>query len=332
MRKATMADLDSWLAKHTYSHLQFADIERLVEIKRERGLTVSVCLPTLNTADSVGETLRVFRTELVERCPLIDQLAVIDSHSTDGTIDICRAEGAEVFFDDEIAPEVEPATGKGEALWKSLFVLDGDIICWVDSDIENIHPRFAYGLVGALLSNPEIGYVKAFYERPIRSEGVLQPSGGGRVTELTVRPVLNLFYPDLTGLIQPLSGEYAGRRDVLESVPFFTGYGVETGLLLDIYRRYGLDALAQVDLEVRIHHNQPLPSLSKMSFGIMQAVFKRLEADGMLAMKADPRTVYNSIERTDGAYAVRQVPVSVVERPPAITMPSYEKRGKRTEG
>ncbi|MBU1669724.1 MAG: glucosyl-3-phosphoglycerate synthase [Actinobacteria bacterium] len=320
--------MDDWFAKRTYRHHDFADIERLVELKRERGLTVSVCLPTLNTADTVGPILRTFRTELVERFPLIDQLAVIDSHSTDGTIEICEAEGGQVFFDDELAPEVEPATGKGEALWKSLFVLEGDIICWVDSDIENIHPRFAYGLIGPLLTDPDIAYVKAFYERPIKSEGVLHPGGGGRVTELTVRPILNLFYPDLAGFIQPLSGEYAGRREVLQSVPFFTGYGVETGLLLDIYGRYGLDSLAQVDLEVRIHHNQPLPSLSKMSFGIMQAVFSRLESDGKLALNAEPRTVYNTIERTDGDYAIRQVPVSVVERPPALTMSSYEKRGE----
>ncbi|MFH1149682.1 MAG: glucosyl-3-phosphoglycerate synthase [Actinomycetota bacterium] len=327
-----MAQLDDWFAKRTYSHHDFADVERLVELKRARGLTVSVCLPTLNTADTVGLILRTFRTELVERFPLIDQLAVIDSHSTDGTIEICEAEGARVFFDDEIAPEVEPATGKGEALWKSLFVLEGDIICWVDSDIENIHPRFVYGLIGPLLTDPDIAYVKAFYERPIKSAGVLHPDGGGRVTELTVRPILNLFYPDLAGLIQPLSGEYAGRREVLQSVPFFTGYGVETGLLLDIYGRSGLDSLAQVDLEVRIHHNQPLASLSKMSFGIMQAVFKRLESDGKLALKAEPRTVYNTIERTDGDYAIRKVPVNIVERPPALTVSSYEKRGERTGG
>ena len=168
-------DCDRWFEERTFHHREFADIERLVELKEEQGLRVSVCLPTLNIAETVGEILRVFRTELVERHPLIDQLAVIDSRSTDGTIEIAEAEGAQVFFDDEILPDLEPATGKGEALWKSLYALDGDIIAWVDSDIENIHPRFVYGLVGPLLADPDIGYVKGFYERPMKDGDYLPP-------------------------------------------------------------------------------------------------------------------------------------------------------------
>lgn len=319
-------DREEWFEKRTFHHREFADIGRLVELKRERGLRVSVCLPTLNTAATVGRILATFRTELVERHPLVDQLAVIDSRSTDGTVDIARAEGAEVFFDDEILPGLPPAAGKGEALWKSLFVLEGDLVVWVDSDIENIHPRFVYGLVGPLLTDPSIGYVKGFYERPINEGGVTRPSGGGRVTELTVRPFFNLFYPELAGLVQPLSGEYAGRRDVLESVPFFTGYGVETGLLLDIYAARGLDAFAQTDLEVRVHHNQDIHSLSKMSFGIMQALFERLTGDGTLVMNRRPETFYNTIrKREDGAYAVERSTVTVVERPPMASIEEYRR-------
>jgi glucosyl-3-phosphoglycerate synthase len=319
------AEARAWFDTHTFHHSQFADIARLVELKKEQGRTVTVCLPTLNVAETVGEILRVFRTELVERFPLIDQLCIIDSRSGDGTLDIAKSEGAEIFFDDEILPDMPHAVGKGEALWKSLFVMDGDIIAWVDSDIENIHPRFVYGLVGPLLENPETGYVKAFYERPIKQDGVSRPSGGGRVTELTVRPMLNLFYPELSGLIQPLSGEYAGRRDVLESVPFFTGYGVESGLLLDIMSRFGLDALAQVDVEVRVHNNQPIDALSKMSFGIMQALFKRLEDDGKLELITGLRPVYNMVRHDDEGYSLDEVRVDVIERPPMDSIAEYRK-------
>jgi glucosyl-3-phosphoglycerate synthase len=315
-------DRERWFKERTFHHRDFADIGALVEMKQKQGLKVSVCLPTLNTAGTVGETLRVFRRELMESRPLIDQLCIIDSRSTDGTLDIAADEGAQIFFDDEILPRLEPASGKGEALWKSLAVLEGDIIAWVDSDIENIHPRFAYGIIGPLLADPEIGYVKAFYERPLKDGDKLRETGGGRVTELTVRPMLNLFYPDLAGLIQPLSGEYAGRKSILRSIPFFTGYGVETGLIIDIYKEFGLWALAQTDLEVRVHHNQDLGSLSKMSFGILQAIFKRLERDGMVKLKAEPETVYNVINQEAGRYVAEQLQINVVERPPMITLGS----------
>ncbi|MHB8895259.1 MAG: glucosyl-3-phosphoglycerate synthase [Candidatus Geothermincolia bacterium] len=326
-----MPQTREWFDKRTYHHDAFADLAKLVELKEERGSSISVCLPTMNVAPTLGKILRTFREEMVERHPLIDQLCIIDSRSTDGTLDIAAAEGAEIFFDDEILPGMPPASGKGEALWKSIFALDGDIIAWVDSDIENIHPRFVYGLVGPLLADASIGYVKAFYERPIKQDGVMQPSGGGRVTELTVRPMLNMFYPELSGLIQPLSGEYAGRRDILESVPFFTGYGVESGLLLDISRKYGVDALAQVDIEVRIHNNQSIDSLSKMSFGIMQALFRRLADDGKIELKTRPGTVYNMIRHTTDGYSLEGVDVTVVERPPMGSLEEYrQSRGIRS--
>jgi glucosyl-3-phosphoglycerate synthase len=315
--------LERWFKERTYHHGDFSDIGRLVDTKQSQGLTISVCLPTLNVAGTVGRILEVFRTELVERHPLIDQLAIVDSRSTDATVEISRGEGAQVIFDDEILTGMEPASGKGEALWKSLFALTGDIIAWVDSDIENIHPRFAYGIIGPLLVHPEVGYVKAFYQRPLRDGGTAQPSGGGRVTELTVRPVLNLFYPELSGLIQPLSGEYAGRRTIFESIPFLTGYGVETGMLLDVYERYGIWAFGQTDLEVRVHHNQPINSLSKMSFGILQALFGRLERDGKLSLKAKPGTVYNTITRDGDGYSLEPAKIEVWERPPMASIPEY---------
>jgi len=318
-----MGDLQGWFQKHTHHHSEFADVPALVRSKESQGLKISVCLPTLNVVDTVGECLRVIRAELVERHPLIDQLCIIDSRSTDGTLEAARAEGVEVLFDDEILPGLEPAAGKGEALWKSIFALQGDIIVWIDSDIENMHPRFVYGLVGPLLAEAGTGYVKAFYQRPLQEEGVIKPSGGGRVTELTVRPMLNLFYPDLAGLVQPLSGEYAGRRSVLESVPFFNGYGVETGLLLDIADAYGVDAISQVDLDVRVHHNQPIEALSRMSFAIMQALFQRLETDGKVELQTRLPSVYNTVRREGTSYVLEHSTVKVVERPPMRTVADY---------
>lgn len=322
----TDIDRDAWFDERTFHHADFSDIAGLVELKRRQGLSVSVCLPTLNVADTVGEIVRTFRSELVDRHPLIDQLAVVDSRSTDGTVEIAAAEGAEVIYDDEILPGLEPASGKGEALWKSLFALRGDIIAWIDSDIANIHPRFAYGLIGPLLSDPAITYVKAFYQRPLMEGGVTKESSGGRVTELVVRPILNLFYPELAGLLQPLSGEYAGRRSVLESIPFLTGYGVETGLVLDVFKRCGLEGLAQVDVEVREHHNQPLESLSRMAFGILQCVFRRLEEDGKLSLKEEPGSVYNTVRFEEGAYRLEPRSIEVIERPPMVSIPEYQGR------
>lgn len=321
-------ELQRWLDERSYHHMDFSDIEALLTRKREQGHSVSVCLPTLNVERTVGGILRVLRKELIERYPLIDQLAVVDSHSTDGTVEAVRAEGAELFFDDEILPGMGPASGKGEALWKSLFVLRGDIIVWIDSDIENIHPRFVYGLLGPLFEEEEIKYVKGFYRRPLKDGEQLMSSGGGRVTQLTVRPVLNLYYPELSGLIQPLSGEYAGRRSILEGIPFLTGYGVETGMLLEIHGRFGLKALAQVDLEVRRHYNQSLAALSKMSFAIMQALFQRLAADGKITLDQPPGSVYNMIRREGDRHVIEPLKIEVIERPPMRDIPEYRERGK----
>ena len=196
---------------------------------------------------------------------------VIDSDSTDRTVAIADRAGRAVVRHSQILPQLGSVTGKGEALWKSLHVLDGDIVAWIDTDISNIQPRFVTGLLGPLLREPRIQYVKGFYRRPIKEGDKLMPEGGGRVTELMARPLINLFFPELSGMIQPLSGEYAGRRALLERVPFFTGYAVEIGLLIDIIEQLGLPAIGQVDLERRIHRNQPLGNLSQMAYVILQA-------------------------------------------------------------
>ncbi|MDO8736696.1 MAG: glucosyl-3-phosphoglycerate synthase [Thermoleophilia bacterium] len=316
---------DDWFKERTYHYSEFSDVEALVRLKQEKSLTVSVCLPTRNEADTIPSILPVIRRSLMERHKLVDQLAIIDSRSTDDTARVAAEYGAEVFYDDEYLVDQPPAYGKGEALWKSLVPLTGDLVVWVDSDIRNFTPHFIYGLLGPLLTDDEIGYVKGYYRRPLFLGDMQRETGGGRVTEICARPLINMFYPELAGLIQPLSGEYAGRRSVLESVPFFTGYGVELGLDIDIFRKYGLAAIAQTDLKRRVHHNQSTEALGQMAFGIMQAVFKRLHDEGRLQLKDVPGLEYNSIFFRDGHYGLEAREVKVVERPPLETLDEYRR-------
>ncbi len=316
---------DDWFKRRTYHYSDFSDVEGLVRLKEEQGLTISVCLPTRNEADTIPNILPVIRRSLMKRHRLVDQLAIIDSRSTDNTAEVAAEHGAEVFYDDEYLAGQPPAYGKGEALWKSLVPLTGDIVVWVDSDIKNFSPHFIYGLVGPILANRKIGYVKGYYRRPLYLGEMQRETGGGRVTEICARPLINMFYPDLARLIQPLSGEYAGRRRVLESVPFFTGYGVEIGLDIDIYRKYGLAAMAQTDLKRRVHHNQGTKALGQMAFGIMQAVFKRLHDEGRLELKDEPGTDYRSIIYRHEQYGLESHEVRVVERPPLSTIEEYRR-------
>jgi glucosyl-3-phosphoglycerate synthase len=199
---------------------------------------------------------------------------------------------------------------------------------WIDTDIVNIHPRFVYGIIGPLLLNPQIQFVKGFYRRPLKVGVKMQAGGGGRVTELTARPLLNLFYPELSGVVQPLSGEYAGRREALERAPFFSGYGVETGLLIDVYERYGLGAIAQVDLLERIHHNQHLEALSKMSFAIIQTVMRKLESRFGRAILEDVNRSMKLIRYNNKGYFLEVEEIAERERPPMIDVREYLERSK----
>lgn len=315
-----------WFNRRTFHHRQFSDVKDLLESKERQNIRISACLPTLNESSSIGGILEVIKEEMMQKIPLIDQLAIIDSRSSDGTVDIAKEAGVDVYQDDEILPECGKGLGKGEALWKSLYVLEGDIVVWIDSDIKNIHPRFIYGIIGPLLKNEDVSFVKGYYQRPIKRENVLYRSGGGRVTELVARPMINLFYPALSGLIQPLSGEYAGRRSLLETLPFFTGYGVEIGLLIDIYNRFGIDLIAQVDLVERVHNNQNLYALSKMSFGILQAVFQRLEEDEKITVKEDLLNDYITVDYRYGKYFLEAARIEVIERPPMIEIEAYKEK------
>jgi glucosyl-3-phosphoglycerate synthase len=318
--------VDQWFAENTFHRGEFADLAKLLDLKKRQGVTISLGLPALNEAESIGNIIQTVKKALFDEIPLLDEIVVIDSESTDDTATIARDLGVPVFVHQEILPQHGSHRGKGEALWKSLYVLSGDIIVWVDTDIKNFYPGFVYGLLGPLLREPEIQYVKGFYRRPIKMEGRLVSEGGGRVTELTIRPLFNLFYPELSGMIQPLAGEYAGRRSVLEQVPFFTGYGVETGLLIDLFTEFGLNAIAQVDLEERVHRNQPLASLSQMSFAIIQVVMQRLQLKNRIEIMDEVNRSMKLIKPQGKSYALELKDIQDQERAPMLTIPEYRAR------
>lgn len=323
--------VDTWFAENTFHAEEFANLLWLVERKQEQGLTISLALPALNEEAMVGKVIRTVQRALMEQAPLLDEIVLIDSNSTDRTREIAASLGVPVYIHQELLPEMGARGGKGEALWKSLLVTSGEIVAWIDTDIANIDPRFVYGIVGPLITNPNLHYVKGFYQRPIFAAGALQAAGGGRVTELMARPLINLFYPELSGVIQPLSGEYAGRRSALESVPFYSGYGVETGLLIDIYERYGLGAIAQVDLLERVHHNQPLEALSKMSFAILQVVIDKLEQRLGASVLADVNKSMKLIRTGPAGYSLDVAEIVERERPPIASLEAYRQTRLRRQ-
>jgi glucosyl-3-phosphoglycerate synthase len=323
------SQVDRWFAENTFHSREFADVPGLVHLKRQQRLTISLGLPTLNEATTIGRIIRVLKDELYDRQPLLDEIVVVDSGSTDGTVDIARSLGVRVVQHPDVLPHLGSYRGKGEALWKSLYELEGDIVVWCDTDISNIHPQFIYGVVGPLLTDRRIGYVKGFYRRPLNFGGELQTAGGGRVTELTARPVLNLFYPELSGLLQPLSGEYAGRRELLERLPFFSGYGVEIGHLIDIVENFGLHRIAQVDLGLRIHRNQELFDLSKMAFAIMQVAFRRLGDRHRLHLVEEVNRSMKLIHYTQDRFVLEVQEIGDWERPPLARVPEYLARRHR---
>lgn len=319
-------NLEEWFKSRTFHNSQFADIKKLVRLKKRKNLTISVGIPTLNEVKTVGTIIDCFKTELMGKYPLVDEIAVIDSGSTDNTVEMAKSKGAKVFLAERCLKEEGLYYGKGENLWKSLHVLTGNIIVWIDADIRNIHPKFVYGLVGPLITNDKIGFVKGFYRRPLKFGKKMRPTGGGRVTEIAVRPLFNLFFPELAGLIQPLSGEMAGRREILEQIPFFIGYGVETGMLIDISNQFGVETIAQVDLEKRVHRNRSTVALGKMSFGIMQAFFKRAEQLGKIELKAPIGNILKRAKGHEGDYELYEKEIKEEERPPIKTVDKYGKK------
>lgn len=320
---STSVVVDKWFAENTFHSWEFEDLERLVKLKEEQNLTISLGLPALNEEKTIGRIIEVTQQKLMRDFPLLDEMVLIDSGSTDQTASIAQALGVPVYQHTEILPEYGSFRGKGEALWKSLHVLKGELIAWIDTDIVNIHPRFVYGILGPLLRHNTVQYVKGFYRRPLKVGDTLQAGGGGRVTELVARPLINLLYPELSGIVQPLSGEYAGRRSALEQMPFYIGYGVETGLLLGLVEQYGISGIAQVDLRERIHHNQSLSALSRMAFAIIQVFVDHLEERKKVELLHEINRTMKIIRYDQDAFHLEERAISDQRRPPIITIPEY---------
>ncbi len=287
------------------------DVDGLVEAKRRAGTSISVCLPARNEEATVGQIVATVRRNLVEHAPLVDEVVVMDDGSTDATAEAASWEGARVIPVAHVLPELPPGTGKGNALWKSLHACEGDIVCWLDADVRNFGSQFVTRLLEPLLRDPAIGFVKGYYRRPLHGEA----TGGGRVTELMARPVISSLFPHLSGFVQPLAGEYAGRRALLETVPFVEGWGVEIGLLIDLVANFGIDAIAQVDLDVREHRNRPLEELGPQAMAILVTGLRRA------GVPVDKRLA-ELVRYDDDQHAVR-VSVEIRERPPIVTVPAY---------
>jgi glucosyl-3-phosphoglycerate synthase len=304
---------DEWLRARTFSG-PGADPERLAASLAERGLAVSVVIPALEVAGTIGGIVEGVRERWVDGVPLVSELVVIDSRSSDETARHAAEAGATVVQDDEVLPEAGPGSGKGEAMWKSLACTGGDIVVWLDGDTHGFRPDYVPRLLEPLLADPAISYVKGFYHRPLGASGL----GGARVTEICARPLLNLFYPALAALAQPLAGEAAGRRELLERLPFFTGYGVETGLVIDILRARGLSAMAQVDLGERRQDHQSTAALGRMAYAILQVVMRRLADEGRAPADLALAGPYLQPTTGDGAPDLRASEVPLAERPPMV--------------
>lgn len=304
----------AWLEERTYSSVQWTAAE-LVGLKR--CTTVTVVLPARNEAGTVGRIVSTLRRDLVQDEPLVDELVVIDAGSTDGTAVVAEAAGARVVRQSDILPELGDRPGKGEALWKSLHVTSGDIVAFIDADLRQFDSQFAVGLLGPLLTDPLCQFVKAFYDRPLVAGGTMLPAGGGRVTEILARPLINLHWPQLAGFVQPLAGEYAARRNVLEAIPFLSGYGVEIAMLVDVVRQIGLEAMAQVDLGLRVHRNSSDAVLGRMACEVYLAVLSRLRACDPADLEEVANAELVQYLRKDEQFTPRSTPIRVWERPPA---------------
>lgn len=271
-----VSNIEKWLGENTYDYNKFSDLDFIESELNKKKLKVSVIIPTLEEEGTIEYILNIVIDKLYKKNKIVHEIIVVDGGSQDKTIEICSKykDYIKIFSQKEIHEEVNNG-GKGEALWKSLFVCDGDIVVYIDSDIKDFTERFVVGIIGPMLFNENIKFVKGYYNRPLINSENVKSNEGGRVTELCARPMLNLLYPELGGFVQPLGGEYGGYKNVLENIKFTSGYGVEVQLLIEIYKKYGLKSMGQTNLYERIHRHQPINSLSKMSYAIMKTILKK---------------------------------------------------------
>ncbi|MFI2424929.1 glucosyl-3-phosphoglycerate synthase [Streptomyces sp. NPDC018955] len=310
-----LEEVERWLTDRSWS-VADRPLHRILAAKRATGQTVSVVLPALDEEATVGDIVSAIRHDLVLQVPLVDEVVVVDSGSTDRTAEVAAAAGARVVHRDAILPRIPAVPGKGEVLWRSLLVTRGDIVCFVDADLREFSSDFVSGIVGPLLTEPDVQLVKAMYDRPLGSAA----GQGGRVTELMARPLLNMHWPRLAGFVQPLGGEYAARRSLLEQLPFPVGYGVELGMLVDALHLAGLDALAQVDVGVRIHRHQDGQALGRMAAAIYRTAQLRLARGHLI------RPSLTQFERTGDTFEPRTYSVDTEERPPMAEIAEYRAR------
>jgi glucosyl-3-phosphoglycerate synthase len=290
------------------------DVAALADAKTRQGSTISVCLPARDEEATVGHIVATVRRNLMEHVALVDEVLVLDDGSSDATAEAARWEGARVHPVADVLPDVPPGSGKGNALWMSLFAAQGDIVCWVDADVRNFRSDFVTRLVEPLITDPGVGFVKGFYRRPLFG----RPTGGGRVTELVARPLLSALFPNLAHIVQPLGGEYASRRSLLETLSFVEGYGVELGLLVDVANAFGVTAIRQADLGVREHRNRSIEALAPQAMEVLLTALRRAGVG-----RGDLPT---ALVRFDDEHEKVLVPVEARERPPMLTVPEYREK------
>jgi glucosyl-3-phosphoglycerate synthase len=311
----------AWFQTRTFAA---EDVPSARALADRKNATVAVAIPTLDEEETVGPICEIIRSKLMDDVSLVDELVVLDGWSVDATADKARAAGARVLDVRALVPDVPAVKGKGDALWRGLSAIDSDIVVWIDADIRNFGPHFVTRLVAPLITNDRIDFVKGFYRRPLVYRDTVIPDAGGRVTELTARPLLNAFFPELSGVLQPLAGEYAGRRHALEQLPFFSGYSVEVGLLIDLLDARGLDAIAQADLGERLHRNRPLDELAPMAHAIARTILERAERCGRLVSTEDYPGLPLLIARDNELAAVD---LKEAERPPLASLPAARLSG-----
>ncbi|GAB1690912.1 glucosyl-3-phosphoglycerate synthase [Krasilnikovia sp. M28-CT-15] len=315
--------VEAWATYRTGNATQWS-ARQLARAKR--GTRVSVVIPARDEQDTIGAIVSTIRSRLVAEVPLVDEILVVNSRSVDATVTVARSAGARVVDQDEVTRGLPRMEGKGDALWAGLAASTGDVVAFIDGDLRDFSATFVTGLLGPLLTDRSVEFVKGFYHRPLIGATGVEADGGGRVTEISARPLLNLFWPELAGFVQPLAGEYAGRRSTLERIPFVSGYGVEIAMLIDLLDLVGLDALAQVDLGERHHRHQNLDALGRMSAQIMVTAWRRLHRRGLVAEPQPPTTLLTQFSRggTDPLpHLNRRISVAdmgVDERPPLATV------------